>query len=547
MTSSSFHSRYGPLLAAAAVFCTASAIGIHEAAEQGITAAENDYLDHIDAIERWLNLVREEGLRTSLGAADPARSIALRDSALNDDAPFWEARRLFNPHPPLFKYLGLLSRTLLRGWRFPLGERFPTALVYAGACTALFWTLLKRRSWIAAVVGVTALVGTPRFTAYAGFCTPDMHIAATWLWVALAYERFETTRKPVWWVATAVAFAFGICSKLSALPILVPLAFCCVLWRYKLSAGAVLRGGAGLAAIALVGVLALVLLYPFLWPAPLSRLLLLFEETRTWGRLNPFSAYFFGRVQPYTEVKWYFAPVILWMVTPPLTLVLASVGAVLSRSRDRLWQVAVIMTGFWLLLEALPNTPKYDNERQMLSIFPFVALLAALGAAELFERIRAALPPKRRRVMPGLLAAISSIALMGELVGATPFPLSYVSPLFGGLPGAMRKGFEPTYLMDVLSPRVLADVQSLLPDGAGLTVRPFQHTLVPFLQRRGFLRKDLKLDPDKGPYFLLVYRHHVLLEDRPVVAAHGKLMMAVEQDGVPLAELWYMPPEGATP
>ena len=36
-----------------------------------------------------------------------------------------------------------------------------------------------------------------------------------------------------------------------------------------------------------------------------------------------------------------------------------------------------------------------------------------------------------------------------------PVPLSYYSPLVGGLPGAARMGMEPTYYWDALQPEVL--------------------------------------------------------------------------------------------
>ena len=36
-----------------------------------------------------------------------------------------------------------------------------------------------------------------------------------------------------------------------------------------------------------------------------------------------------------------------------------------------------------------------------------------------------------------------------------PVPLSYYSPLIGGLPGAARMGMEPTYYWDSLQPEII--------------------------------------------------------------------------------------------
>lgn len=537
-----------PMFAAALVFCATAALAIGEAHHQGISGAENDYLDHIDAIERWFGSVRSEGLGASILPHDPARPVSLLESARDDEhTPFWEARRAFNPHPPLFKYLALLSRTLLRGLPFPVAERVPTALIFAGACTALFWTLQRREGWVAGLVGVAALATMPRFVSFSGFCTPDLHIAAAWLWTALAMLRFEETRQRRWWVAAAAAFAFGLCSKLSMLPLLAPLAVLTALWRWKDGARAVVAAWLSLAALLGVAITALTLTYPFLWPAPLSRLLLMIEETRKWGALVPFSAMFFGEVMPYTKLPWYFAPTIIALVVPPLTLGLALFGIVRPPSRDKLWQTTAVIVGFWLLLELLPNTPKYDNERGMMALFPFLALFTGLGAARLCAWIHARMSAARPLLVSGVLGCALPLAMVAEFAAAHPFPLSYFSPVFGGAEGATRLGFEPTYAMEVLSPDVLAEFQAHIPQGAGVTVRPLPNQMMPFLQRRGLLRADLNLSAADGPFFILVLRHGVLLEDRPIAARHGALLSAVERDGVALAELWYMPPAPPVP
>jgi len=90
--------------AAALILIACAAIWASSASTQvGFAWAENDYLDHMDRILEWSTRIREMGLR---------RGIAVLTG------PYWEAKCFWNPHPPLFKYAGLLGlqrRVYLRG------------------------------------------------------------------------------------------------------------------------------------------------------------------------------------------------------------------------------------------------------------------------------------------------------------------------------------------------------------------------------------------------------------------------------------------------
>lgn len=528
----------------ALLFLATFSLGVFEARTQGVMTAENDYLDHIDAVEGWLSQVKAEGVSTAVGHPAPLTDVELRKTAKNEGAAFWEVRRAFNPHPPFFKYLALAARTILPPLVFPVAERIPTALVFAGGCTALFFALCRARGQLGGFAGAFALATLPRFASFAGACTPDMHIAEGWLWVALSLERYEETRRRRYAALAIAAFSVGLASKISMLPVVAPLGVLMLVWRARSGMRELAKGLAVFALMLAVGVGFLILTYPFLWPDPLGRLTLIVSESQSWAKVLAFSVLFFGKIMPYTELPWYFGPTIIFFVTPPLTLVLALLAAIWPKRRDKLWQIGVAVSVFWLLFLLLPNTPKYDNERGLMALFPFIALLAGIGAADAVER----LSPRFREERRILFARVSAVAVCGamavELLGAHPFPLSYFTPLIGGAQGAARLGFEPTYAMEVLSREVLDDFQSALPQGAGLTIRPMENYHQPFLARRGFLRPDLRLSKGDGPFFILVYRHGPLVGIRPIMVEHGTLVKSLERDGVPLAELWYLPNEG---
>jgi hypothetical protein len=318
-----------------------------------------------------------------------------------------------------------------------------------------------------------------------------------------------------------------------------------LLWRVRKGWRDVLWGASGLAMVLLLGLLALVVLFPFTWPAPTSRTMLLFEQARTWGKETPFTVLFFGKVIPYTSLPFYFTPVMLLLVTPPLTLALALLGLCWPRKVDTLWQTLAVVFGFWLVFLLFPNTPKYDNERQILMLFPLLAMLAGMGAQDLLERLSQRVQPKVRPALVLLLGPMVVALMALELLGALPVPMSYYSEVVGGLPGARRLGFEPTYAMEVLSKSTLTSLEEALPEGARLTAIPAPG-LVEFLKKRGYLRPDIQLAPTGGPFYLLVNRHNVFNREGRDVKSRGRMLRAYDKDGVPLAELWYLPQAATT-
>ena len=134
-------------------------------------------------------------------------------------------------------------------------------------------------------------------------------------------------------------------------------------------------------------------------------------------------------------------------VTPVGFLALALVGvvprapAVRGPSRSACWSLG--HWAFLLILRALPHTPGHDGVRQFLPAFGVLALVAGLGAASVCRAVR----PRAGRplIVAALVEGAVSVALM------MPVPLSYYSPLVGGLPGAARLGMEPTYYWDALT------------------------------------------------------------------------------------------------
>ena len=147
------------------------------------------------------------------------------------------------------------------------------------------------------------------------------------------------------------------------------------------------------------------------------------------------------------------------MVTPVGFLALAIVGGCRAVARRVTEPFGLLVLGHWaflLVLRALPHTPGHDGVRLFLPAFGVLAILAGLGAA---TRRRAVGAMGAGVVVAALVEGAASVAVM------MPVPLSYYSPIVGGLPGAARLGMEPTYYWDALTDDALDCLNAHTPPG----------------------------------------------------------------------------------
>ncbi len=117
---------------------------------------------------------------------------------------------------------------------------------------------------------------------------------------------------------------------------------------------------------------------------------------------------------------------------------------------------------FFLAFRALPHTPGHDGVRLFLPAFGVLAVLAGLGAAAVVERWGRW---GKALVVAAIVEGVASVAVM------MPVPLSYFSPVVGGLPGAPRLGMEPTYFWDGLSDEAIDWLNAHTPPGSVGPVR----------------------------------------------------------------------------
>jgi hypothetical protein len=344
---------------------------------------------------------------------------------------------------------------------------------------------------------------------------------------ALAHARWLETQSWTAWAAMAVCLAVAWCTKFTAVLLFVPWV---ALTLIRVRGAGERAKAVGLTALTLLPAMALLIAcYPLLWWNTMGELRAMFALALQWNRNNAFTGLYFGEVTRHTELPWHFPFVILGITVPGLVFLLALWGLAKAPGGP-LPMMARVHVAFWILLFMAGLAPRYDNERQLVPILPFVALSAGLGLQKLCAWVKTRGWDRVRRAVMPAVAAYSLVTLLTSL----PFPLSYFSELIGGVRGATRAGFEATYLMEVVTRPLLDEWTRDLPQDAALAIRP-NSDLGTFYRARGWLRKDIRADP-AGPFVLVVWRSNG--EGFTDDLFNAKRLRDLTIDGVSLATLF---------
>lgn len=450
---------------------------------------------------------------------------------------FWPfAREEPDGHPPAYALVGLIGDLLVPGWEPLPRARLGPMLSFSLAGGAVF--AFVRRRWGAwpALAAAGAWLFQPHLFALAHYATYDGLLASLWVGGILAFAKAvesPTDRgpwRPRWrWVAAfGLILAGAMGTKLTGWFLPIPLLAWVLLYRDR-------RGLVALAAGGLLALVLLILLIPPWWHDPILGLVRFFRSNLTRDETMRIRTLFLGTIYetPNGSLPWYNTLVWTALVTPVGFLVLGLVGvvrAIADSRRDRLGMLFLSQWVFLMVLRALPHTPGHDGVRQFLPAFGVLAGLVGLGAEV----------AARRLGVWGWALIVAAVAEGAVSVAVMmPVPLSYYSPIVGGLPGAVRLGMEPTFYWDALQPEVLDWLNAH--SSAGQRVRFARYpTSWLYLRQTGRLRPGiLPTEPGDWAWYVVQNRPGQLREvDRDLIA-HGHPAIVYEKFGVPL--LWVFP------
>ena len=286
-------------------------------------------------------------------------------------------------------------------------------------------------SYVAKTTGLYYMWGR---TAAALAFIPTLIIAASIL--SPVFKKINPTA-----LLVALTLAGGALGLATSIRLVGPLAGVLV------SATAIIRNRKGAAVpLVLYWIVAAIFAYfawPYLWGAPVSRLLesYQFMSNFEWE----FPVLFRGTLYSGNDLPPYFAPLIfsIQLTLPAIILGIAGIFFAARRSiKDGPFRVETIVIAAWLLIPLamvmifLPAL--YDNARQFLFILPPLFLFGSLALAALWNAVRSG-------VARSLTVAVILLPGIIGLIRLHPYQYIYYNELVGGVAGAYRN-YELDYL-----------------------------------------------------------------------------------------------------
>ena len=450
---------------------------------------------------------------------------------------FWPfAREEPHGHPPFYALLGLAGDLLAPSWQDLPRARLGPILLFSFTAGAIFQVVCTRWGAWAAALAAGGWVLQPNLFGHGHYASYDAPLSALWVLAILAFLAAIAPREGVkpggirWDETLTFGLILGCAAATKFTGWFLPLPFLVWVVLYR-DIRALVTLGLGL----LIAAVVVTLLIPTWWTDPITGVIRFFRSNLSRSETVPIYIQFLGQVYltPRESLPWYNTLVWTVLVTPIGFLLMAGLGL---RTAVRHWRsepAGVLIAGHWaflMVLRALPHTPGHDGVRQFLPAFGLLALLGGLGARTLLAHWgRWA----RVAIAAAGLEGVLSIAVM------MPVPLSYFSPIVGGLPGATALGMESTYYWDAFSPearRWLADHTS---PGRTIVFAWYTHSFG-YLRRNGELpHRIAPLDPGQPQWYVLQNRPGAFSEALRTLVARSQAAYTVTKLGVPL--LWIYP------
>ncbi|MCC6873858.1 MAG: glycosyltransferase family 39 protein [Sandaracinaceae bacterium] len=540
---------------------------------------EGFYVDAADRYGAWLELFWTDASRATERAAVDAHwevnhehpSLAKSMFALFHLAD--EKWDLF-PVPSMgYRFFGMLTGGLLLWLIYIFGARAFGRLVgaFAAAAFALmprifyhshldcfdvpivlmmtlvtycYWRSLTDARW---AIWTGLAYGLALATKHNAWTLPVIFLVHWWfvVWTELA------ARKTKWWV-TLLALAF----PLAVVPALEILA------RVRGEARRLRLVPWWLVAMITMGPPIFVLLWPWMWFDTLARFgeYAGFHFNHVYYNMAYFGVNYF---QPPFPISY---PWVMTLFTVPLVTILLAVGGLGLRLRallppalaDRAWPSGAARSDpagtdllFFgsllapLVVISMPWTPIFGGTKHWFSAYPFLALFAGVGFAQVTRAAKSlageAVP---RAVRRGAVAAILLAPALVETSHSHPFGLSHYGFAAGGVPGAADYGMNRQF-WGFTTGSLVDFFNAQMPEGGSVWICDTTWSAWRMLQRDERLSESIRATGDlPGADFAIVHHEHHFAEvDYQIWQAFGSVapVHVLTYDGVPIVSVYESP------
>lgn len=406
--------------------------------DYGVTFDEPIYMEAAWNIKKWLSL-------------EP-KKIFDQDEIER----YWETDPARNVHPSGVKWLYLIAQKTVFWETDPYVQNaFFNVFIFGISLTVflVWWTDFQLST---SIIYIIILLSIPRFFAHAHFPATDIPLTSLFLLFIVSMER--TVFRHYFWISGIILGVFASI-KITSILLIFPIFVLFIIYNrhewQKIFTRIVL--------ISLIGITIFYLLNPDYWFSPLSRLQKFLIQSVTRRSWTPFTVFFNGEFYDY-RAPFYYPFTMFLTTTPILHIIFMLIGfstfACDVTLRNNL-KMLLICTGLMLpfLILTLPISPAHDGVRYMLPCFPFAACFMTFGLKKAWHFIRENIDiTKFKRVCQWITAALLLSIFAMDLHSPArypPFELSYYNRIIGGISGAFRRGYETTYLWEIMNNDVL--------------------------------------------------------------------------------------------
>ena len=286
----------------------------------------------------------------------------------------------------------------------------------------------------------------PRLLGHSHNNIKDFPVSMLILCAALSFWQALHKISYAWALLAAFFTGLAVASKINGF-LLVPLYFAGLAIMLFCHSGLRKRylflfTGLGLI-LPIVSILILLMAWPWLREAPLSRL----QETVNWFRTGVFNGrvLYMGKMIRASKIPWHY-PLVYILITIPLGMlpfffigIVRSFYEVCHKKGFLLFTLIAFLLP--LIAVILGNAPKYDGMRQFLAATPFLAILSGLGIHWVWSRLRNF---KNLKLVASFLTIILFIIIAWQDYQIHPYQTVFFNGLVGGVKGA-QENYELDY------------------------------------------------------------------------------------------------------
>jgi len=339
-------------------------------------------------------------------------------------------------HPPLRKLLSSLFKSVLsdklhvlddtRGYRM-------SAIIYMFAVIFfLNYYLSVNYGFISGIIGILLFLSVPQIYYLANISSLDFPVMVMWFVTLTSMIMIKPSIKQA--IITGILTGLSLLTKFNAV-FLIPVIMTFMIYTRKNNKIKVIFND--LLLFSICSAFIFFLLWPWLWINPISNLIsFIFKQG---GHLGPM-VWFMGKL--YKNGPWYYPFTVFLIATPTTVLLSYFIGFLYSIYKGSIEEKFLFFNSFYpfFLLLVIPAA-KYDGIRLFLPVYPYIAIIGAIGIVNLINRIK---------IMPKSTLYIVTFIILGiniatGVIHSHPFQYTYYNELVGGAKGGKLLGFESEY------------------------------------------------------------------------------------------------------